>query len=193
MLNSSFTPVDMALALKSRKYPQTQAKLWPQTPRDHIWPFENHFGHNRWFWRKSGKIPLFWVGFHWKLSKPAHGQECPSQLLILPWAACRGDSPWPRGPKSAVVFAMGSLKRRQPMAKGAQILSPLYVICPNLIWWVPRLNLLSSHMQEQASKLPLRELAWWKSLRRGRHYSGHYYVNSPFGNKLWKKEFNKFV
>ena len=27
LLNSSFTPVDMALALKSRKYPQTQAKL----------------------------------------------------------------------------------------------------------------------------------------------------------------------
>ena len=47
----------MALPLSSQKYPRTYAMLWPQTPRDHIWPFENHFDHNRRFWQKFA--PLF--------------------------------------------------------------------------------------------------------------------------------------
>ena len=46
----------MALPLSSQKYPRTYAMLWPQTPRDHIWPFENHFDHNRRFWQKKWKV-----------------------------------------------------------------------------------------------------------------------------------------
>ena len=63
---------------------------------------------------KSAQINCLFC--HWQpAEETAHGQECPNQLFSLPWAVCRGDSPWPRAPKSAVYCAMGSLQRRLPI------------------------------------------------------------------------------